>query len=62
MLFKIILLCGTFILNCHGENMFKNPGMEDSDIEGSYGHAWGYNFERVNDSYTGDYAIKVSDR
>lgn len=45
-----------------GLELFKNPGFEDSDIESVYGHAWGYKAERVTDSHSGSYAVKLSGR
>ena len=45
-----------------GPELFKNPGMEDPDIVGTYGQAWGYKVDRVTDSHSGSYAVKVSGR
>ena len=45
-----------------GLELFKNPGFEDPDIESVYGHAWGYKAERVTDSHSGSYAVKLSGR
>lgn len=45
-----------------GEELFKNPGMEDPDIAGAYGYPWGYSMERVTDSHSGDYAVKLANR
>lgn len=45
-----------------GVEIFKNTGMEDPDIEGVYGHAWGFNMQRDSDSHTGSYSVKLSGR
>ena len=45
-----------------GPELFKNPGMEDPDIVGAYGQVWGYKVERVRDSHSGSYAVKISGR
>lgn len=45
-----------------GVEMFRNAGMEDPDIEGVYGHAWGYSMQRVSDSHTGSYSVQLSGR
>lgn len=50
-----------FRVQCATE-IFRNTGMEDPDIEGVYGHAWGYTVERVSESHTGSFSLKLSGR
>lgn len=58
----ILLLFGCMRVCFCGKELFNNPGMEDPDIVGAYGHAWGYSMERVTDSHSGDYAVKLANR
>jgi cellobiose-specific phosphotransferase system component IIC len=58
---SLVLLIASFI-PCSGQELFRNPGMEDANIEAVYGHAWGYNMERVSQSHNGSFAVKLSGR
>lgn len=62
LIIQSLIACVLLGVSLCQQELFKNPGMEDPDIEGAYGHAWGYSMERVNESHTGDYAVKLSDR
>ena len=61
-----VLFVATILVRCRGQKLgpelFKNPGMEDADIIGAYGPAWGYTVEWTRDSHSGSYAVKISNR
>ena len=57
-----LIVCAGLCRGQNGPELFQNPGMEDPDIVSGYEHAWGYKVERVSDSHTGSYAVKLSGR
>ncbi|KAH3729617.1 hypothetical protein DPMN_055592 [Dreissena polymorpha] len=63
MLEPVLAFAVLLVNHALGAELFLNPGMEQPDMVGTWGNAWGYKVDRINtDSHSGNYSAKLYQR